>query len=130
MLLSHPDRQALKALDHQLSNRFIKLDPEGYFVIYLDREAGLICADHYSNAINDKGLATDPETGEVLACKGNLKRVPTATFRGRTAKELGKLITEDTQPCPLSYLDHALYLGREFQRAEACLLSGQDYVQD
>jgi dihydropteroate synthase len=30
----------------------------------------------------------------------------------------------------LSLLNHALYLGRELQRAEACLEQGLDYVQD
>lgn len=121
---------ALAAIDQELSNRFIELDPAGYFVIYLDRDAGLICADHYTNTINDAGLATDPETGEVLACKGSLQRQPTQTYRGRTAKEIGISITEQAKPCPLTRFDHALYLGREFVRAELALLSGEDYIQD
>jgi hypothetical protein len=54
------------ALDDKLSNRYIELDPQGYFIIYVDREARLICAEHFSNVINDKGLACDPETGEPL----------------------------------------------------------------
>lgn len=128
--MSFPTLSTLQQLDDELSNREIALDPSGYFIIYLDRPAGLICAEHYSNAIDAQGLAVDPETGEVLACKGSLKRQPTATFRGRSAKELGKLVIEDTQPCPISKLDHALYLGREFQKAEFCLLSGREYVQD
>lgn len=121
---------SLTALDNDLSNRFIELDPAGYFIVYLDRDAGLICADHYTNAINDAGLATDPETGEVLACKGSLQRRPTQTYSGRTAKEVGMKITEEAKPCPLTRLDHALYLGREFVRAELALLSGDEYVQD
>ncbi len=120
----------LVALDQELSNRFIELDPAGYFVIYLDRDTDLICADHYTNTINNAGLATDPETGEVLACQGPLKRQPTQTYQGRTAKEIGMIIIEQTQPCPLTRLDHALYLGREFVRAEIALLSGEDYIQD
>jgi dihydropteroate synthase len=126
-----PTQESLTVIDHKLSQRFIDLDPAGYFIIYLDRAAGLICADHYTNAINDQGLAVDPDTGEVLCAKGgNRKRMPTMTFRGRTAKELGMKITEEANPCPLSRLDHALYLGREFVRAELALLSGEDYVQD
>lgn len=31
---------------------------------------------------------------------------------------------------PISCLDHALYLGRELQKAELCLESGSDYIQD
>ncbi len=138
MTPSLPDPQTLdtsktldapKALDESLSNRFIELDPAGYFILYLDRDRGLICADHYSNAINDQGLATDPETGEVLACRGSLARVPTQTYQGRTAKELGIALTEIPNP-PLTKLDHALYLGRELVRAEIALLTGSEYIQD
>lgn len=125
-----PSLTTLQHLDDELSKRDIVLDPAGYFLISLDRAAGLICAEHYSNAINEQGLAVDPDTGEVLACRGELPRVSTAIFKGRSAKELGKLLVEDASPCPLSRLDHALYLGREFQKAEACLLNGTDYVQD
>lgn len=127
MRLSADERTAL---DNKLSNRFIELDPDGYFIIYLDREAGLICAAHYSNTINDKGLACDPETGEPLPCTGELKRTPTETFTGRTAKELCIKIFEETKPCPIRFLDHAAYLGREFVRAEIALNTGEEYVQD
>ena len=51
-------------------------------------------------------------------------------YRGRTAKELGIALTEGDGPHPLSRLDHTLYLGRELQKAEACLESGNDYIQD
>lgn len=125
-----PTAEDIKAIDDQFSQRFIHLDPEGYFIIYVDREAGLICAEHYSNNINDQGLAVDPETGEPFPCTGGLKRKPTAIFKGRTAKELGIKITEEADPCPLSCFDHALYLGREFVRAEIALTTGQNYVQD
>ena len=120
----------LAALDNKLSNRYIELDPAGYFVIYVDREAGLICAKHYTNTINDKGLACDPETGEPLPCNVKVERTPTVLFTGRTAKELCIKIFEETKPALITYLDHAAYLGREFVRAEAALISGQDYIQD
>ena len=124
------DAAALTSLDNDLSNRHIDLDPEGYFLIYLDQEQGLICAKHFTNAINEQGLATDPETGEVLSCKGDLQRTHTTVYTGRTAKELGMKITEEADPCPLSRFDHALYLGREFVRAEMALLNGEEYIQD
>ncbi|WP_088890555.1 DUF4346 domain-containing protein [Leptolyngbya ohadii] len=120
----------LTALDNKLSNRYIELDPAGYFIIYVDREAGLICAKHYTNTINDKGLACDPETGKPLPCNVKVERTHTVVYTGRTAKELCIKIFEETKPAPLTYLDHAAYLGREFVRAEMALLSGQDYVQD
>jgi dihydropteroate synthase len=118
------------ALDHKLSNRFIELDPAGYFIIYVDRDARLICAEHYSNTINEKGVACDPETGEPLACSGSLKRLPTQVFQGRTAKELCIEIFEQPDISWITRLDHAAYLGREFVRAEMALLSDRDYIQD
>lgn len=125
-----PLAEDLTALDNKLSKRYIELDPDGYFLIYLDREAGLICAKHFSNVINDKGLACDPATGKPLPTRGKVERTPTAIFAGRTAKELCIKIFEETKPCPIGYLDHAAYLGREFVRAELALLSGQEYIQD
>lgn len=122
--------QELRAIDDKLSQRFIDLDPEGYFIIYLDRDAGLICAKHFTNQINEKGLAVDPETGEPIPCQGKVERTPTAIYTGRTAKELGMKITEEAKPCLLSRLEHALYLGREFVRAEIALITGQEYIQD
>jgi dihydropteroate synthase len=118
------------ALDDTLSQRFIELDPGGYFIIYVDHEASLICAKHYSNVINDKGLACDPETGEPFPCNKTLDRQATTLFTGRTAKELCIEIFEKPSPCLVTRLDHAAYLGREFVRAEIALLSQQEYVQD
>ena len=119
-----------RLLDEQLSQRFIGLDPSGYFLIKLDRQAGELIAEHYGNGIDERGLATDPETGEVISCKGAGPREPLAIYRGRSAKELGMALTEGPGPCPLSCLDHALYLGRELQKAERCLDDASDYVQD
>ncbi|NJM98419.1 MAG: DUF4346 domain-containing protein [Phormidesmis sp. RL_2_1] len=125
------DKQALAAFDDKLSKRYIELDPNGYFLIYLDREAALICAKHFTNTINDKGLACDPETGRPLSVKGKNVRQAVQLFTGRTAKELCMKIFEDKEtPCPISYLDHAAYLGREFVRAEIALIEGTEYVQD
>lgn len=123
--------QELTALDGKLSNRFIELDPGGYFLIYLEPDLGLICAKHFSNVINEQGLACDPDTGEPLPCDGGVQRQHTYVYSGRTAKELCIAIFEANEsPCPVTRMDHAAYLGREFVRAEMALLSGQDYVQD
>lgn len=129
----HPsvDAAALTALDNQLSKRFIQLDPAGYFLIYLDRVAGLICAKHFTNVINDKGLACDPVSGQPLPTRGKSARPETQIYTGRTAKELCiKIFEAPDGECPISYLDHAAYLGREFTRAEIALINGSDYVQD
>jgi Domain of unknown function (DUF4346) len=119
-----------QALDEALSSRFIALDPAGYFLIRVDAEAGELVAEHFANGIDARGLATDPETGEVISCRGGGPRTSLAVYRGRTAKELGILLSEGEGPHPISCLDHALYLGRELQKAEVCLLQGLDYVQD
>jgi len=122
---------AIDAQDARLSQRFIALDPSGYFLIKLDADAGELVLEHYGNTIDDKGLARDSETGEVLSCKGgNRPRQPTAIYRGTSAKQLGIQLTEGDGPHPLSRLDHALYLGRELQKAEQCLRDGRNYVQD
>ncbi len=120
----------LTTIDRELSNRHIDLDPHGYFIIYVDREAGFICAKHYTNVIDDRGLAVDPETGKVIPAKGKVTRTNTTLYTGRTAKELCVKMIEQTQPCPVGMLDHAAYLGREFVRAEIALLSGEEYIQD
>jgi hypothetical protein len=123
--------EAIDGLDESLSQRFIALDPKGYFLIKVDRGAAELILEHYGNTIDAKGLAHDPETGELLSCRGGSRsRSPLAVFRGRSAKEIGIQLTEGEGPHPLSRLDHALYLGRELQKAEHCLRSGVDYVQD
>ncbi|PRW39253.1 pterin-binding family [Chlorella sorokiniana] len=117
------------ALDNELSKRPLDLDAAGYFIIKLDREAGELVADFYTNFINEQGLACDPATGEVISCKPGQVRLPTRTWRGRTAKALSVEILEKDygfQPC--THLEHANYLGRELQRAEFALISGQQYA--
>ncbi len=119
-----------KAIDDKLSQRHIDLDEGGYFIIYVDREHAQICAKHYTNVINDRGLAVDPETGKPIPVRGKVDRTHVTLFTGRTAKELCIHLFENTQPCPVTRLDHAAYLGREFLRAELALLTGEEYVQD
>ncbi|MBM5793272.1 MAG: DUF4346 domain-containing protein [Cyanobacteria bacterium K_DeepCast_150m_m2_101] len=119
-----------RSLDERLSQRFIALDPAGYFLIKLDLEAGELIAEHYGNGIDERGLATDPDTGEVISCRGAGPRAPMKIYRGRSAKELGMALTEGEGPHPISCLDHALYLGRELQKAERCLEDGSAYIQD
>lgn len=120
----------LAVIDEKLSQRHLDLDTSGYFIIYLNREEGLICAKHYTNVIDERGLAVDPETGKVIPSRGKVERTHTTLFTARTAKELCVTIFEQTQPCLVSLLDHAAYLGREFARAEMALVTGQEYVQD
>ena len=129
-LTTRQPAQTRRQLDDELSRRFIALDPAGYFLISVDPEAGELVVEHYGNGIDERGLATDPDTGEVLSCRGAGPRQPLAIYRGRTAKQLGVVLTEGEGPSPLSRLDHALYLGRELQKAEWCLEQGVSYIQD
>ncbi|MDJ0516787.1 MAG: DUF4346 domain-containing protein [Okeania sp. SIO2F4] len=120
----------ITTIDEKLSKRHIDLDPGGYFIIFIDREASLICAKHFTNIIDDRGLAIDPETGKPIPAKGKVERQETKIFTARTAKEMCVKIFEETYPCPVTMLDHAAYLGREFLRAETALLTGKEYIQD
>ena len=120
----------LTAIDDNLSKRHLELDPGGYFVIYIDRETSLICAKHFTNIIDDRGLAVDPETGKPIPARGKVERTQCTLFSGRTAKELCVKILEETRPSPVTMFDHAAYLGREFVRAEIALLGDREYVQD
>lgn len=43
------------ALDDELSKRPLDLDAAGYFIIKVDREAGELVADFYTNFINEQG---------------------------------------------------------------------------
>ena len=122
--------QQLQNIDEQLSKRSLALDHSGYFIIYVDRQQNLICAKHYSNIINEQGLAVDPETGKPIPARGKVDRQAVQLFTGRTAKELCVEIFENTQPCPVTLFDHAAYLGREAQRAELAMLQQQEYIQD
>ena len=124
------DLNACAQLDDQLSQRFIALDPLGYFLIRVDVAAAELVVEHYGNTIDEQGLARDPDSGEVIACRKGGPRTPTAVLRGRTAKELGITLCEGDGNHHLSRLDHALYLGRELQKAEQCLREGSPYVQD
>ncbi len=125
------DVDSLNAIDEKLSKRHIDLDPSGYFVIYIDREEGLICAKHYGVLVNENGLAIDPITRTPLPAKGNILQTLLNTYTGRTAKELCVAIFERAiAQCPVSQFNHAAYLGREFQKAEAALATGGEYIQD
>lgn len=121
----------IRAIDETLSKRPLALDPAGYFIVYVDREQQLICAKFYSTLINEQGLATDPDTGEVIPARGKTTRVAEQLFTGRSAKELCVTLFETLASKSLiTQLSHAAYLGRELQRAELALIEGIDYVQD
>ena len=118
-----------KKIDDNLSNRYIDLDPNGYFIIKVDLEENKIILEHFLNNINDDGYALDPETNEPIKCDSQNKRVSNEVFKGISAKQLGIMITEERNDL-ITRFDHALYLGRERQKAEECLYKRISYIQD
>ena len=121
---------SIKLLDDKLSRRQIELDPKGYFLIKLDSLTNELILEHYLNNIDSKGRAIDPESGKPIGCKAKRSNQPSNIFRGKSAKEVGIQISEGHGQFPISRLDHAVYIGRELQRAEQCLRTGEDYIQD
>ena len=117
-------------LDDKLSKRQIDLDPKGYFLIKIESKTNELILEHYLNDIDQKGRAIDPESGEPIGCKTKSRNQPSNVYRGKSAKQLGIQISEGHGPFPISHLDHAIYIGRELQRAEQCLISGKQYIQD
>ena len=116
-------------IDNNLSNRYIDLDPNGYFIIKVDLEENKIILEHFLNNINDDGYALDPETNEPIKCDSQNKRVSNEVFEGISEKQLGILMSEERKDL-ITRFYHALYLGRELQKAEECLYKKLPYIQD
>ena len=116
-------------MDNDLSNRYIELDPNGYFIIKIDIQTKEIILEHYLNKINEEGYALDPKTNEPIKCDSKEIKICNEAFTGISAKEIGIAITEKRNDL-ISRFDHALYLGRELQKAEECLYKKLPYIQD
>ena len=69
-----------------------------------------------------------PKEKMIEIKNGKRKVVEKKIFQGYVFVEMK--LTEDADPCQVGRLDHALYLGREFVRAETALISGEEYIQD
>lgn len=82
----------------------IDFDPNGQFVIGIDQEAGEIVAQHTS----DEGFLLHE-------------------YRSKKAERIQHEIARD---CAISDINHALYVGRQLARAEACLLSGEQFQEE
>ena len=121
---------SIKLLDEKLSKRQINLDPKGYFLIKIEPLTNELILEHYLNNIDQKGRAIDPDSGETIGCKTKSRNQPSNIYKGKSAKQLGIQISEGHGPFPISHLDHAIYIGRELQRAEQCLKTGKQYIQD
>ena len=122
--------ELIQLLDDKLSKRQIELDPKGYFLIKIEHLTNELILEHYLNNIDKQGRAVDPESGKLIGCKTKRLNQPSNIYRGKSAKEVGIQISEGNGQYPISRLDHAIYIGRELQRAEECLRTGKQYIQD
>jgi len=87
------------------------LDPNGFFVIEVDRREKMIRIEHYSNVYKGNKIVS-----------GKLERV----FAGPKADALCDTIAEHV---PNLRHEHYLYLGREVQRAQCALEKNKKYEQ-
>ena len=98
------DPSQIKQVPVKSGNKQVKLDKAGYFLIRLNRTEKLI---------------------EVGFCTND--HVLRFQFNGFNALDLCKTIADTID---LKESAHAMYLGRELQRAEDCLKTGSEYIQD
>jgi len=95
---------AVPLVEVHAAARGFQKDPLGYFVIFCDHVYARLVVEHYTN---------EDERTLVIA--------------GRNPGAIAQAVIERGL---LGSLDHAVYLGRELERAAAALETGQAYVQD
>ena len=98
---AHVYEQDFEKLD-KINMLDCNLDDRGYFIINLDREEK-----------------------QIVVTLMNNSNQPVKTFKDNNVKKLLDLC----QPY-ISEISHALYMGREVEKAKHCLDSGEKYVQD
>lgn len=98
-----PKIQAIRPQRGSIPEKMVS-DPNGYFVVYVDRPRRMLVLEHYRN-----------------------DGVLDAILEGGHAAELYMPVIDKEL---LSRLDHAAYLGRELARAERSLAFGEEYIQD
>jgi dihydropteroate synthase len=94
------------------SQKDVKLDPGGFFVIEIGRKQKKIRVEYFSNVYRD---------GKIVS--GDLKMV----FQGDKANALCDTIVRHVSGLQS---EHYMYLGRELQRAQCALEKNKEYVQD
>jgi adenosylcobinamide kinase/adenosylcobinamide-phosphate guanylyltransferase len=124
------DLEERAMLDKFLSARKLNMDEKGYFMMKVDHERGVIRATYHSCIKNENGEICDVQ-GRKISCSRDNRPEPMIAFEARTAKELTVEVFERWEHAgDLVSLGHAAYVGREAQRAEACLFAGRFYQQD
>ena len=89
----------------------VKLDPNGFFVIELDKKEEQIRVEYYSNVYKGKKIVS-----------GILEKV----FVGKKTDALCDIISKNV---PRLLPEHYMYLGREIQLAQCALEKNKKYFQ-
>ena len=95
----------------KINQKDIILDPNGFFVIEIDRKKDEIRVEYYSNVYRGKKIVS-----------GNIEKV----FSGKKADSLCDTIVTNI---PDLLPTHYMYLGRELQRAQCALEKNKKYIQ-
>ena len=93
------------------SEKDVILDPNGFFVIEVDRRQKEIRVEYYSNVYKNKKIVS-----------GILEKV----FIGKKADALCDTIVKNV---PELLSNHYTYIGRELQRAQCSLEKNKKYIQ-
>ena len=96
----------------KIKEKDVRLDPNGFFVIEVDRKKNLIRVEYYKNVYKDNNKIVS----------GNLKKV----FIGKKANALCDTISKNV---PNLYPEHYMYIAREIQRAQCALEKNKRFIQ-
>lgn len=95
----------------KISQKDVILDPNGFFVIEIDKKQDDIRVEYYSNVYRGKRIVS-----------GILEKV----FSGKKADSLCDTIVKNV---PNLLPTHYMYLGRELQKAQCALEKNKKYIQ-
>ncbi|HEY0087798.1 MAG TPA: hypothetical protein VGB37_03085 [Candidatus Lokiarchaeia archaeon] len=95
----------------KISQKDVILDPNGFFVIEVNKKQDVIRVEYYSNVYKNKKIVS-----------GILQKV----FIGNKADALCDTIVKNV---PILLPTHYMYLGRELQKAQCALEKNKRYFQ-
>ena len=106
-----PEKKIPLIKAEKTSQKDVKLDPAGFFVIEINRKENEIRVEYYSNVYKNNRIVS-----------GNIQKV----FTGNKADALCDTIARNINDLQA---EHYLYLGRELQKAEDALKNNTKYFQ-
>jgi hypothetical protein len=105
------DKEVPLVLAKKTPRKDVLLDPQGFFVIEIDKKHQRIRVEYYTNVYKDNKIVS-----------GNLQKVFTGNKADALSDTIAQHITNLRQ-------EHYLYLGRELQKAQTALEQQKTYVQ-